>query len=345
MEGKKFEQLDALRFFAVLLVVCSHWSWFGNKAFVQFNSGSRGVDLFFVISGFLITLGLIRSKDRVETVGISLSRFYIRRFLRIFPIYYLFLAVLWFFDHSKVADSIWWYVLYLGNFYCIKKQSWGETGYLWSLSVEEQFYLVWPFIMVFTSKKLLPVVMIMAILISAAIKIYWYVTGMTFWIWYMHPIGALDILSLGALLSYFYYFHKDKLQVILYNRYVVLAVFAILIIGQGSKYLPQPYDSVYYTSDRQFFGIFFAWLIGRCLYTIKGPFGYILDNKVLRYIGTISYSVYLFHPLVPELFWWLKGPVSDNVRFVIYSMATVALSSLSWYLFERQILKLKDTFQ
>ena len=97
MLGKKFIQVDALRFFAVLFVLFAHWGWSGSGISEQFNCGSRGVDLFFVISGFLITLGLIKSKTKEQSTGTSLYKFYARRFLRIFPAYYLALFLLWVF--------------------------------------------------------------------------------------------------------------------------------------------------------------------------------------------------------------------------------------------------------
>ena len=344
MEVRKFNQLDSLRFFAVFLVVCIHWGgWFGCGFFETLASGSRGVDLFFVISGFLITLGLLRSRDRDQSTGTSLYKFYVRRFLRIFPIYYLFLLLLWFVDHGRVAKGIWWYVFYASNFYSIKIQDWGGLGHLWSLAVEEQFYLVWPFIILLTSTRWLPHVMIGAVLISWATKIMWFAQGQTFWIWYMHPIGCLDTLALGSLLSYLYYFHQDRLRTALHNPYLAIIIFIQLLVCGYAQFTP--YNAFYHTSMRVCFGIFSAWLIGRTVFGFTGVVGYILDNRVLRYIGKVSYCIYLIHILIPNLFVSFKLIEEPNLRFLMYAALTIAIASFSWYVIEKPLLKLKDRFE
>ena len=137
MDVKKFEQIDGLRFFAVFAVICAHWHSSQTPFFESITAASRGVDLFFVISGFLITLGLIRSKDKAQSTGTSLYKFYARRFLRIFPIYYLTIFILLIVYYSQMSGVIWWYLLYLCNFHSIRIQDWGIAGHCWSLSVEE----------------------------------------------------------------------------------------------------------------------------------------------------------------------------------------------------------------
>ena len=106
MRIRKFEQIDGLRFIAVFSVLCAHWNFFANHFFNQISFASRGVDLFFVISGFLITLGLIRSKEKEQTIGTSLYKFYIRRFLRIFPVYYLTVFILVLVWHDRMMKAI-----------------------------------------------------------------------------------------------------------------------------------------------------------------------------------------------------------------------------------------------
>ena len=344
MGQKKFDQIDGLRFFAVFGVVCVHWHWAGSNLCDLITSGSRGVDLFFVISGFLITLGLIRSKEKEQTLGTSLYKFYIRRFLRIFPIYYLTVFILFLVWHAQMRDSIWWYLLYLSNFYSIRIHDWGVAGHFWSLSVEEQFYMVWPFIILFVPVRRLPLVIISSVLISLIAKSYWVLTGAPFWSAYMNPLSALDTLALGALLAYLYHFHQDRLRQVLYNP----AFFVLLTIQMiAFVYIRKapPISFIHDIGIRTSFGLFSMWLIGRATFGFSGLAGYILDSSPLRYIGKISYGIYLYHPFVPMILERIKLPGGDNIHFIIYAFTTVALASISWYVYESPILKLKKRFE
>jgi len=344
MTIRKFDQIDGLRFFAVFAVVCAHWPTSQRDFFSSITSASRGVDLFFVISGFLITLGLIRSREKTETKGTSLYKFYIRRFLRIFPIYYLTVFILWCFDYNHISDSIWWYLLYLSNFHSIRIQDWGAAGHFWSLSVEEQFYLVWPFIILFVPTRRLPVVIIASVFLSLAVKTYWFITGVPFWSAYMNPLGALDTLALGALLAYLYHFHEEQLRKIVYNFWVAAAVTAQMVLCVYLINSPH-YNFIHHIGIRTSFGLFSMWLIGRATFGFEGVTGYVLDSRPLRYVGRISYAIYLFHPFVPVLLARFKYPENQDLRVVFYAVVTVGMASVSWYLFESRILKLKERFE
>jgi len=344
MGARKFDQIDGLRFFAVFAVVCAHWHSSLSNFFGLITAASRGVDLFFVISGFLITLGLIRSKEKNDTKGSSLYKFYIRRFLRIFPIYYLTVFILLYFNYNQISDSIWWFLLYASNFHSIKIQDWGAAGHLWSLSVEEQFYLVWPFIILFIPDRKLPAVIIAAVVLSLTAKSYWVVTNAPFWSLYMHPLAALDTLALGALLAYLYYFHTDQLRKILYNPFVTIIVTAQMILCIYLMYAPYG-NFIHHIGIRTSFGLFSAWLIGRATFGFSKIPGHILSSRPLKYIGKISYAIYLLHPFVPVILSRFKYPENENLRFVLYAAVTVGLASASWHLFESRILKLKDRFE
>jgi peptidoglycan/LPS O-acetylase OafA/YrhL len=344
MDVKKFDQIDGLRFFAVFGVVCGHWHWSHTEFCESITSASRGVDLFFVISGFLITLGLIRSKDKAQSTGQSLYKFYMRRFLRIFPIYYLTVFILLFFYWNEMHSTIWWYLLYLRNFYSIKIQDWGIAGHFWSLSVEEQFYMVWPFVILFTPKKRMLAVIIASVLLSLATKTYWFFTHAPFWYAYMHPLGALDTLALGALLAYLYTFHQDWLRRVLYDiRFTVLIIVQMVICMKLINV--QQFSFIHHIGIRTSFGIFSMWLIGRAAFGFSGVPGFILSSPPLRYVGKISYAIYLFHIFIPGMLLGLAYPHNEDLRFLMYSAVTIGAASLSWYLFESPILKLKSRFE
>ena len=213
MHVKKIEQLDALRFFAVFSVLITHWHLLDARPKLSFLFGANGVNLFFALSGFLITLILIRTKEEQNfTLGTSLRNFYLRRTLRIFPVYYLMLTLLWFFNHSLVADGMPWYLSYLTNFYCIKIQGWGRLTHLWSLALEEQFYLLWPFVIFLIPTKRLWMPISAIIVLSVFSKFVLLQNDANFWVLYMNPTGVFDILGMGALLAYLYHFHIDRLK-------------------------------------------------------------------------------------------------------------------------------------
>ncbi len=344
MGEKKFEQIDALRFFAVLPVLTSHWNLFNINESTQFLFASNGVNLFFAISGFLITLGLIRSGEKQQSLQTSLWKFYVRRFLRIFPIYYLMLFLLWFLNHNRVADGIWWYLTYSTNFYCIKIQGWGGLSHLWSLAIEEQFYLVWPFIILLISSRFLPILIASVIVLSIGSKIFCWQTAASFWTCYMNPVAVLDVLGLGALLSYYYHFQKEKLRSALYDKRFITFVFLQLALVFFFKYT-EHYNFIYQILSRSSFGLFSVWLIGRSVFGFTGLIGYILTARPLTYIGKISYGVYLFHLIVPGMLMGIKYPSDPTLRFCMYFIVTIAICALSWRYFESKILKLKDRFE
>jgi peptidoglycan/LPS O-acetylase OafA/YrhL len=344
MQGKKFEQIDSLRFFAVFPVLLTHWGLFNIPGVIDFMASSNGVNLFFTISGFLITLGLLQAKEKKEAAHTSLWKFYARRFIRIFPLYYLMLLALWFFNHTKVQDGIWWYLSYSTNFYCIKIHDWGGLSHLWSLALEEQFYLVWPFVILFIPRRILLFVIAASIAFSIAAKCYWLNQGASFWTFYMNPLAVVDVLGFGALLAFFYCFHQHRLRLWLYNKpFTIIVIFQLLLIF-GFKFSTH-YAFIYDVLDRASLGLFAAWLIGRAVYGFTGIIGYILNARPLKYIGKISYGVYLLHILVPGMLLGLKYPENPALRFCLFLAVTIAICSLSWYGFESKILKLKNKLE
>jgi peptidoglycan/LPS O-acetylase OafA/YrhL len=340
---KKFQQIDALRFFAVFPVLVAHWGTFDLTDRMSFFWGSNGVNLFFAISGFLITLGLIKSNESDQTAKTSLYKFYVRRFLRIFPIYYLLLIFLWFFKHQDVIGGLWWYLTYTTNFYCIKTQSWG-IAHLWSLSVEEQFYWVWPFVILFMPSRILPFFICLLIACSIIFKAYIIHVGSPWWIFYMNPIGVLDILGLGGLLSLGYFYYPNKLKSLLYNKIVIAIIIVQLVVVIYSR-LSGHADFIYDVFNRFSFGLFCIWLIGRAVFGFKGMIGFILNLRPLKYIGKISYGVYLVHIFIPEMAYKIQYPTNHVLRSVFYFIITIMICSISWYFFESRILRLKEKFE
>ncbi|UCH58728.1 MAG: acyltransferase, partial [Anaerolineales bacterium] len=219
-------QLDALRFFAVLGVIVAH-NWHPKRLpwlFGDLDWAGLGVRLFFVLSGFLITRILLACRDSQEQTSqpafFYIRQFYARRFLRIFPIYYLVLIIV-FVSNIPPAREVWiWLVTYTTNVYITVFNTWvGRLGHFWTLAVEEQFYLVWPWLVLFAPKKWLTPIIMILIPIGPIYRLYAYenfpfdIGAMDFKAATLTP-ASLDILGIGALLALLWHtnIRKETLQ-------------------------------------------------------------------------------------------------------------------------------------
>ena len=152
-------QLDGIRAVAIFAVLMEHFLPWNFITHETVHLGRLGVVLFFVLSGFLISRILLDERDKHNSINASswslIGNFYIRRILRIFPIYYLTIILFAVFNHAPVKDHLIWHLIYFSNFSSpfIDHANYQSTRHLWSLCVEEQFYLFWPFAMVFVQKR------------------------------------------------------------------------------------------------------------------------------------------------------------------------------------------------
>ncbi len=228
-------QLDGLRTFAVLAVAYAHWI----PANYHFNLplGLAAVEMFFVLSGFLITGILLRCRESLaHKEGTRLSvvnNFYLRRFLRIFPLYYLVLIIIFILNVPSAREAIVWTTTYLSNFYFYAQGKFSPfIGHLWSLAVEEQFYLVWPWLIIFLPNRWLKPLFISTIMIapvvrcilsfSAADSIQKFIPTL--------PITCLDALGTGSLLAYLGVNSAAGQKLRQLSLYIALPVWIVLII-------------------------------------------------------------------------------------------------------------------
>src|SRR5687768_2757386 len=169
-EKRSMLELDGLRAFAVLAVAWSHWA----PRDLQFGlPWGTGVQLFFVISGFLITGILLDNKPTNASPAASRRvwrNFYLRRALRIFPLFYLVLVVSWLFSVDPIESTWQWHAFYLSNVYYFLGNSPDAFLHFWSLAVEEQFYLVWPFLVLLLAAPRLQTALIVVIVAAPIFK-------------------------------------------------------------------------------------------------------------------------------------------------------------------------------
>ncbi|GAB4045262.1 acyltransferase family protein [Spirosoma litoris] len=361
-------QLDGLRFLAVTLVMFDHWLGEAN----QFPLGYLGVNLFFVLSGFLITRILITSKQHDARLnrghGHSLKAFYIRRSLRIFPIYYLTILVLAAINFQAVRKTFWWLVTYSPNIWIVKHQTWmGAIDHLWSLAVEEQFYIFFPFLVLFIPNRYLLRTLFGLIGFAFLLRVYLFAVQAPWMAQFVLMPTCLDAFGMGGILAYLMVNHRDRFLKLVTNNWLLLLSFVLYAANiYLMKLLVGPPD--YLTrnvatdiTDRFVTSLFCTFLIGRAVVGFNQPFKWILENPVSNYLGKISYGLYLFHNLVFNYYHtqptyitmrvWNKAvsllPALDSItalKMGYFYALTVLVATLSWYLIEKPINALKDRF-
>jgi peptidoglycan/LPS O-acetylase OafA/YrhL len=219
------KQIDGLRAIAVLMVVVFHW--FPKGWVTKSGLGLIGVDMFFVISGFLITRILLVYKSNQEA-GFDyhskwhiLGRFMYRRALRIFPAYFLLLFVLHqtsYYLYNTLSNDWLWYVTYLQNFLFYIRQAWpdGKLSHFWTLAVEEQFYLIWPFLMLmFPAKRILIIICIFLLIGLISFHFLPFILEKKNMVDMITP-ACLHAFSVGAIVAWCHISYPSWFQKILY---------------------------------------------------------------------------------------------------------------------------------
>jgi peptidoglycan/LPS O-acetylase OafA/YrhL len=347
-----FPQLDNLRGIAVLLVIISHW--FDKEHFINLylDNGAIGVTIFFVLSGFLITGILLRSKLRIEqgneTIAKSISVFYIKMALRIFPVYYFLIVLLLIADDKYLLQGLGWHLTYTSNFYFYLYEAFaGGVTVFWSLSVEEQFYLFWPAIIYYTPSKKKPFVFCVGIL-TAVIFRYFIITDTSFLGRLLMP-GSFDSFCIGAFIAYAHFFPESTgYKLLTKYRNEVLALSLVFFAG---SFLVSIHNNPFHSFKNALYFLLISISFGIWISIIVqgvrgGVLGYVLDNEILRYVGKISYGMYLFHMFIPN-FYGIKfsdilEPFGVYIIFTLRMILLIAISSFSWFLLERPLLRLKN---
>jgi peptidoglycan/LPS O-acetylase OafA/YrhL len=340
-----FKQIESLRFVAVLGVIFSHNmpDFFGKDVF-----GRWGVDTFFVISGFLITRILLDSKDKIASGSMTLRKafktFYARRILRIFPLFYVKIAIIWFFHHHYIQNTVWWHATFLSNFWNIKTGEWGgHTTSLWSLAVEEQFYIFWSIVVLLTPRRFLLGGIISLILLAPCLRAYFWTNEYSYFYTFVLTPSCFDVLGIGALLGYLSYNQTFSYQSIPRNYVFRYSTLVLALFAGASMYVN--WNGVIHIVFMRFsFALVGFWLIDGCATGFTGVFGRLLNHRIMMYLGKISYGLYLFETFVSGMLLGMKYPENEWLRFPIYLIVCIAIASLMHYLIEKPINNLKRYF-
>jgi peptidoglycan/LPS O-acetylase OafA/YrhL len=352
-------QLDGLRFFAVMAVVVAHnWDptltgWLLDRV----NLGGLGVGLFFVLSGFLITGILLQGRQDGPAPPNRLwfmRQFYVRRFLRIFPIYYLVLIGITILG-SERSEVLPWLYTYTTNIYIWHHLIFLRFSHFWTLAVEEQFYLLWPLLLLFLPRRWLVPTLIVLISVAPLYRLY---------ATYRYPadaslagsftsgtltLGHLDSLGLGALLAIAFQARGDRVRATLTRIVLPLGLAIYLTVLALSHYRID--DRAMLALDKTGAALAFCSLVGVASIGLRGLSGRVLEYGPIVYLGKISYGIYIFHLLVPLIAfaWFAKHLGIDYsnrgfINFLATSAATIAVAALSWQFFEAPINRLKRHF-
>jgi peptidoglycan/LPS O-acetylase OafA/YrhL len=373
-----FPSLNGLRFIAALMVIIHHLeqikSLFGlPNAFTEWHfikiMGNLGVDLFFTLSGFLITYLLLSEHDKFKTIDVK--RFYIRRCLRIAPLYYVIIILglfilphldfftipqytegvqngfgkktfFYFFMLPNVVSNLYAYIPYLGQ--------------TWSMGVEQQFYLIWPLILKFSKNHLkvfggiiLGMVLITNVLyylslpengiIEQGSSVFYFISAL----YPFFEMLRISCMAIGAIGAYYLYYLNAPVLRFLFSSYTQLISFVLVLqLMLFGIEIPVFHHEIY--------SLFFTIII---LNLAANPNCYFnLENKILDYLGKISYSIYMWHGIA--LIVGLKSAMAYNpkvddfysilVYYVVSLVVTLVLSSISYELFEMPFLSYKNQF-
>lgn len=336
-----------------MLVFIQHWTSIRPLAL---EPGHLGVQLFFVLSGFLITRILLRTRAEMDagrqTTGAALKNFYIRRCLRIFPLYYSVVFALAAAGAFQVRETLFWHLSYLVNFYVYEHGWIGRTSHFWTLAVEEQFYVLWPFLVLLLPRRaLLPTVV--AFIIAAPVwRVLMAGLGAVTPTAFTLLIANVDTLAIGALLA-LAEGHTRWSSALSSRRLPVCVLVAAAAYVGLHVFSHESDDFVLLRALLQTaLGLVFALVIW-WVATRPGPLTHRLLNwGPLAYGGKISYGLYVFHDPMRAIVRRVAeatgvASIADPgfVRFLVLFIATSIVAVVSWEVFEKRANGLKVRYQ
>jgi peptidoglycan/LPS O-acetylase OafA/YrhL len=336
---KRIPSLDGLRAISITFVLLAHLT--GTQNFPAALGGAKylgnlGVRVFFVISGFLITTLLL--KEQAATGTVSLKKFYARRTLRIFPVYYCFLLVIVVLAAVDVIslmrhDLLCAFTYTMNNHY---ERSW-YVGHLWSLSVEEQFYLLWPATLFLAGMKRAFKIVVAVLFIAPVCRIlilfflpqHWEGVGTIF------P-ATMDSIAIGCLLARSYQWLGTKTR---YTRFLQSPAFLLVPLAAAVLTFPISTKGSAFIGD-SLLNLSIALIVDRFVRFPGGAVGKILNTGPFVVVGVLSYSLYLWQQL------FLNRASGHAVNAFPVNIILVGLTAvLSYSLIEQPFLRLKTRFE
>jgi peptidoglycan/LPS O-acetylase OafA/YrhL len=348
----QFAGLNALRFISALAIVFYHSTLnfqdqFPKPVKMFIHNLPLGVDWFFIISGFLIVYLLLVEKEANGTI--SLSRFYIRRALRIFPLYYLIIGIAFLTSHvSHPEVNFSKYLYFFGNFWMIETDKWtiAILNPLWSLCIEEHFYLFIPFLVLIFPVKRIKYLFWSIILISIAFRIYVTLTVQFNWMTiYAHTLSRCDLLALGGLFAYYHKKYPFSLRLNWALPITALYLVLLMCAVDNSDYT----DIFNATFKKYLFAAPLSFILLAVLFNQNEGsvvLNWLRENKAINYLGRISYGMYMYHSIFGDAMAQV-GAIQNSMLLKPLCVIglTILVSAVSYELLEKRILKIKSRFE
>jgi len=361
--------LNGLRFFAALVVLISHVELIKSamglnnkfRLMERLNLGGFGVYFFFVLSGFLITYLLLKEKERYNSI--SVKDFYLRRILRIWPLYYLiFLIGFFILPHLSIIklnfysdhflkyfnENLILYLFILPNLAFSIFSAVPHIGQSWSIGVEEQFYLFWPLII----KKLKPTLKLILIILFSIIilKLLFFIISSNFSNFReilifkkFIAMSKFESMIIGAFGAIILFEKHDKLLSIFLNK--KLFYFSVLCFFPLNYFL---FYNVLQNGIHVIISFMFLVIILNLVHNPK--YKTLFENKILNYLGSISYGIYMYHLIVIPFVIAFFKTINDNVlfNFSVYLFSiifSILISGFSFKYFESYFLSIKKKYE
>lgn len=340
--------LNGLRAIAASAVIISHivrsLDMFGLVKGKGYDLGSFGVTIFFTLSGFLITYLLLCEKQ--QNNAIDIKKFYLRRILRIWPLYFTYLIIVLLYVHFKINSEIWYYIFIVPNVQFALNAAIGGTlfipfiGHYWSLGVEEQFYAFWPWIV--KKVKNLNYFILLFIIIFFLLKITLSLTNSLRNLQVFLHYTRFGCLAIGGFGAYLFYTKKDSLKFLNHPIFELSAWLVIILIAFKKFHL-------FSILDHEIVAVVTFVIIHNQINNPKKIIS--LENKLLDYLGKISFGMYIYNPLLIAIVAGFLSKISYINRSIylilIYCsvfISVILISHISYNGFEIKFLKFKEKF-
>ena len=341
-------QFDGLRALAVLTVMVDHFSADVPNFPLpdSIHLGATGVRLFLVLSGYFITASLRRARDRMDAGALSarktMAAFYRRRFLRIGPAYLVFAAIALLLNLGAIRNNWAWVFTGTVNWLIAWNDQWPlAISHLWSICVQEQFYLFWPLLILLLPRKWILSAIIAVAFAGVAFRVGCVIFSVPIIARWVLPFGSLDSLAAGAALGWC----GGRLRASRGNwvlAWLCLSMLTVAAVLRNTD--PTELKSVLVEPLEA--GAFVI-LVARTATGFDGNIARFLSNAGLVFAGRISYGLYIYHILVAMIFnRWLPSQMRfliriPSLRLVVFGIVTLFVAALSWRLLEQPINRLR----